>query len=652
MKQKYAFLWCYYFLFSSVIISQISNNGILQINPSTIVYFGEDFTNKSTGSHNNNGSLYLNSNFINDGVTTSISGTTFFVSGINTVQSISGLTKNINFYNLEINLTSVGNKGVSVVDKFGLFVANRVNLVNGDLRLVGESQLIQTHAGNTLNLATNGKLHKDQQGYKSAYGYNHWSTPVNTNGIFKLNGGLFDGTDANLNSFSSQQVFFNSGSPYNGLPSVVDGGGNVTTPLTINERWLYKFYRGGTGSYSDWIKLDRNSSLNPGEGFLMKGTNTSLSKQNYVFKGTPNDGAYSFEVGANESNLFGNPYPSALDTNKFISDNLAFFDGTIYFWVEGDSPSHNLSEYLGGYATRNLTTGVSASINPISAGVGDANASVPTRYIAVGQGFFIETNAPGNVVFNNSQRILKFESSGESIRYKNSNSKSNTDDSIVRILYKDPEGFERELALGFLSGNIADLNFNPGYDALMSGEREDELFFIIENNLTKKYVIQGVGTFNESLEFPLGLKITEAGIHTISLKAVENFSNTIYIKDNLLSKTYNLSEGSFYPNLPPGNYLDRFSLVFGAVDALAVLEVVKKNIQVFYNGNKAIIIKNNNSNKINSVNVFNTLGQNILQLKENFIEETEISIPFNFPKGIYFVRVHTDIGTKDIKILN
>lgn len=653
MKQKYAFLWCCCILFNTVLISQISNNGILQINSSTIVYFGDEYTNKSTASHINNGNLYLNSNFINDGATSSNSGTTFFSSTTNTDQSISGATKNINFYNLEINLSNAVKNGVSVSDNFGLFVTNSVYLENGDLRLVGDSQLVQTHSGASANSSLNGKLHKDQQGYKSAYGYNLWSSPVATAGVFQLNGGLFDGTDASLNPFDSQQVLFNSGYPYNGLPSVLDGDGNVTTPLTINERWLYKFSRGATGSYVSWIKLDKNSSLTPGEGFIMKGTNTTLSEQNYVFKGLPNDGTYSFAVGPDESNLFGNPYPSALDSNMFIMDNLSVFDGTLYFWVEGNSPTHNLSDYLGGYATRNLTTGVSASINPTASGVGDANLLAPKRYIAVGQGFFIDTNASGNIVFNNSQRVFKTESSLESVHYKSSkvNSKSNSDDSIVRISYQDPEGFVRELALGFLPETTADLNFNTGYDGLMSGEREDELFFIIENDLSKKYVIQGVGAFDESYEFPLGLIIAEDGTHTISLKGVENFSNTVYLKDNASNITYNLSESSFNPNLSPGNYLDKFSIVFKSATTLATQEVYQSNLNVYYNKNKSIIIKKDMDITVNNLYVFNVLGQQVLELTNLPFGEQEISIPFHHEAGVYFVKVKSANGIQNFKII-
>jgi hypothetical protein len=653
MKQNYVFLWCFFIFIIKLSNAQIVNEGILQVNPSSKIYFGQEYTNKNTAVHYNNGDLFLNSDLINDGILTSNSGTTSFISSNNTIQTISGISKIIDFYNLEVNLSSEGKKGVLVEDNFGLYVVNGVNLLSGDLRLVGDSQLIQTHEGVSLNLCVQGKLHKDQQGFNSAYGYNHWSSPVNTVGVFRLNGGLFDGTDVNINVFSSQQVLFNSGSPYNGLPSIVDGSGNVLTPLTINENWLYKFSRGGSGSYADWIKIDKNSGLLPGEGFIMKGTNTTASKQNYVFKGEPNDGFYSFSVGVGESNLFGNPYPSAVDINKFILDNLTVFDGTLYFWVEGNSPSHYSSEYLGGYATRNLTTGVSASINPSAAGVGEANVLAPTQYLAVGQGFFIDTNASGNIVFNNSQRVFKTESTGESIYFKSAKKKTSIENSIVRIIYKDPEGFERELALGFLPESTADKNFNPGYDALMSGEREDELFFIIENNLSKKYVIQGVGAFNETDEFPLGLKMTEIGTHSISLKGVENFSNPVYIKDNLLNTTHNLNDGSFYINIPPGIYLDRFSLVFSSLSALdTIADLEKINFQVFYNKNYKLIIRNNNSAQINNVVIFNSLGQKIFQMNEVQKELKEISIPFNQPKGIYYVKLQSDLGTNSFKLLN
>lgn len=659
MKQNTFISLCLYFLFTLSIFSQIVNVDTLQIKPSTTVYFGDVYTNKVTGTHKNDGDLYLNSNFINNGTTSSISGTTFFKSSINDILNISGITDSIHFYNLEIDITGASKKGLSVANNFGLIVTNAVNLSSGDLRLIGDAQLVQTHTGANSNSSVSGKLLKDQQGNSSAFGYNYWSSPVNNSGTYLLSDILFDGTDSSVNSFTPQSISFNSGSPYNGLPSVVDGSGNVTTPLTINANWLYKYSRGNNGEYANWIKIDQNTALNPGEGYTMKGTNTLESSQNYVFKGVPNDGEYLFPISPGEASLLGNPYPSAIDSHKFINDNLTVFDGTLHFWVEGGSTSHNLSGYLGGYATRNLTAGVAPSVpSDLISGLGNSNGVTPPKqYMAVGQGFFIDATGTGNIVFNNSQRVFKTESSGDSNQYKIDDSKkiqqSNNvaSNSFIRVGYEDPEGFHRQLVLGFLPDSPANLNYNPGYDAFMYDIREDELFYIIESDLTKKYVIQGVGAYNNAYEFPLGLIITQAGTHTIMLDAVEGFIDTVFIKDTVLNTTYNLTETNFNPDLPPGEYLDRFKVVFQE-ETLNVNTFNRKAITVYYNGNNSIIINNKNKISLNDISIYNLLGQQITQMNQSLLKQTKITIPFAYNEALYLVIIESDQGKETYKIIN
>jgi len=656
MKQKYIIFLGFYFIFANSIFSQIVNEGTLQIKSSTTVYFGDEYTNKTTATHNNDGDLYLNSNFINNGATTSTSGTTFFNSSVNSIQTISGSTSPVNFYNLEVDNSLTG---VSVEDNFGLYVTNTVALNSGDLRLVGDAQLIQT---NNVANSGSGKLLRDQQGVSSAYAYNYWSSPVHTAGVFKFNGGLFDGTDSANKPFSPQQVQFNSGSPYNGIPSSVDGSGNVTTPLTINDSWLYTYSPDDTG-YSGWDKKTKDSPINPGEGFIMKGTNTLVETQNYVFKGTPNNGEYSFVVAVGESALLGNPYPSALNCTEFILDNMSSppdsrttsntIDAALYFWVEGGSSSHNLSDYLGGYATRNLATGVPASTVPTGiSGLGTPNLTAPKQHMAVSQGFFVDIIGDGNIVFKNSQRVFKTESSGESVHFK---AASNTIKSTIRIGHEDPEGFHRQLALVFMPESYADLNFNSGYDAIMTSVREDDIFFIIENDLDKKYVIQGVGAYDNSYEFPLGLIITEEGEHTIMLDAVENFSETVYIKDQVLDTIYNLSAANFIPSLSPGEYLDRFKLVFKPKEVLSEDEIedeiTDKILKVYYNNNN-ILISNKGDLKLNNVSIFNMLGQQLINVNTNLLNEPAITIPFAYKKGIYLIVVFTYQGRTTYKIIN
>jgi hypothetical protein len=638
------------------------NKGDLKIMSSTNVYFENAYTND--GNHLNNGALYLKGDFINNGTTAiPTSGTTFFKSTTNAIQSISGTTGSANFFKLEIDNSLTG---VSVADGFGLIVEDAVALTKGDLRLVGEAQLVQTHTTANANTSGTGKLLRDQQGITTTTGYNYWSSPVNNSGTFALNGGLFDGTDASINSFSPQQIGFNSGSPYNGVSAITDGIGNVTTPLKINERWLYTYSR-STLEYAGWYKIDKNSPIKPGEGFSMKGT--GAVDQNYVFKGVPNNGTYSFPIALGESILLGNPYPSALDADIFLTENSGVIE-QLEFWVDGGSPSHYLADYLGGYAILNLTTGTPPSALPTTpdiliAGLGSFTGRfAPTQYIPVAQGFFVKATANGTISFNNGQRIFKKEGGTDSYFYKNANTKSEQktnieNKSIIRIGYEDPEKFHRQLALGFVPNSNADLNYNRGYDAIMSGPREDELFFIIENDVTKKYVIQGVNAFDENNEFDLGLIITEAGEHTIMLDAVENFNGKVYIKDVLSNITYNLSEGKFKPMLPPGTYLDRFKLVFRDKSATIVAEDLVSSVNaspekttVYYQENESLIVRTKNDLKVNNIAIYNMLGQQIKQVIGNELGKNVFAIPFHYPIGVYLVIVESELGKETFKIIN
>jgi len=658
MRKKYFICNCLILFSFLCSYAQIVNEGILVISSTDNVYFENEYTNKSTGVHDSNGNLYLNNSFINNGATSSASGTTYFKSAANPLVSISGSSNAVNFNNLEIDITAASQKGLSVADGFALNVSNALNLVSGDVRLVNEAQLIQTHTGTDANSVSSGKILIDQQGYASGFKFNYWSAPVNSGGTFSLLGNKYDGTDASLNPFTPQQMLFSGSSPYNGVPSVLDGGSNVTTSMTINTRWIYKYLQ-GTGAYGDWVGLNGNSALNPGEGYTMKGSNTLSANQNYAYYGAPNNGEYLMPINAGEESLLGNPYPSALDATKFITDNLSILDA-LYFWVDGGSTSHATTDYLGGYAIRNLSGGIPPSVSsPLIGGIGNSGSvSTPERYVPVGQGFFVSAYGSGSVVFDNSQRKFKTESSGDAIFYKSStdanadaDSELTVNNQYIRIGYEDPEGFHRQLLLAFLPDSPADVNYNLGYDAVLNEYRNDDLFFVIEEDVTKKYAIQGVGGFNETLELPLGLVISEAGSHQIMIDAIDNFLGPIYLKDNLLNTTHSLTGSSFNVNLPLGEYLDRYSIVFAPAETLSVDTAETKNIKIFYDGNNNIVVNNQDRLALKKIAIFNVLGQEVLKLDTNLNNKDRIEIPFNQSNGIYFVKVETTNRELTQKIL-
>jgi hypothetical protein len=305
MKRHLYFLLILFLLVGFSAQSQIINKGILKIENTTDVFFGDHYTNDTGSSLTNNGNLYLKGNFTNNATTDALFGTTFFRG--TSLQNIDGFAPQIVFYNMEVD--NAGNH-VSVANNKALVVKNKLTLTASHLRLTGEAQLMQTHTGASTNTGT-GALYRDQQGTSDKYKYNYWSSPVNVGGVFTVNM-LNDGTDVVTNPFADSDIRFtalNDGSP--------------ALPITISTAWIYKYFNKPPNDENMWDYVGSSGVLLPGQGYTMKGPgSTALGiEQNYVFRGTPNSGNYTHPISANYESLLGNPYPSALDANQFISNN-------------------------------------------------------------------------------------------------------------------------------------------------------------------------------------------------------------------------------------------------------------------------------------------------------------------------------------------
>lgn len=262
------------------------------------------------------------------------------------------LTSILKAKNLEISSSTK-----LVIENNLINVSGNINLnPNSEIRLVGTSQLIQTHIGNN-NITGSGKLFVDQNSsLESKYRFNYITSPVSNSGgnTFTIASVLKDGTTPTSLSSIPKDITFIEG--YDG-----NFKNSPTGPIEIARYWLYTF----DSSDNNYIQNTENSSINSGQGFLFKGPGRA---QNYTFTGVPNDGEYSFNVlESNASVLLGNPYASGLNSKKFIEDNLDAITGTLYFWehvAEKNSKGnegHFKTGYIGGYATRNLSMGLSAN---------------------------------------------------------------------------------------------------------------------------------------------------------------------------------------------------------------------------------------------------------------------------------------------------
>jgi len=566
---------------------------------------------------------------------------------------------------LTIDGATTGNTGTGQA----LTITNYLEL-DGVIDLVGESQLIQTE-GSIIDADSGGYIERDQQGTANGFNYNYWSSsagPIagnveargtgvpSSNSNYSIAGVLNDGT----NSSAYTNIVFD--------PSYTAADSNTpSTPVTISTYWLYKFY-GAEDDYNAWQSIDETSSLLAGEGFTMKGTSGAADIlndfQNYVFKGLPNNGDITLELDktlGNVERLIGNPYPSEIDATEFILDNMSIadggnnvngtvFNGALYFWDHfGEENSHYTSDFVGGYAIRNLTGGAVAISNDIRVNdTGATGTKVPGPYIAVNQGFFVSTLGVdgGTILFKNSQRAFTVEDGSASTFLRTSENKksapyannyNNDSTPIIRLMCDTPKGYHRQIVIGV--NEAASNQYDVGYDAFMIDVNEEDMYWIIDGG---KFVIQGVNNFDDTQEFPLGLIVNENGLLSINIDSIENMNtNTpVFIRDNTTGNTYHINDEPFEINLEAGVYEDRFELVFQQSGSLGENEVeIDGGLVSYYDSNTSKIIINNTKNiDLNELTVYNVAGQKM----NNFnINSSTYSVEINISDGIYLLKFNS-----------
>jgi hypothetical protein len=537
----------------------------------------------------------------------------------------------------------------------GLTISHYLKL-DGKIDLEGQSQLVQ-EAGSDLDPTSSGSLEKDQQGTADVHTYNYWSSPV----------GETNAT-TNNNSYTVTDVMFDGTNPITFLNSGYDGASG--SPISIADYWIWKFANQLDDDYSAWQHVRRNGTLLAGEGFTMKGpgSGTIVDLQNYVFLGKPNNGDINLTLNAGNDYLVGNPYPSAIDANQFITDNgpnitgagaNPLISGTLYFWEHWGGGNHNLQDYQGGYATYNFSGGIGApslGTNDPDVGTGGTPTKLPARYIPVSQGFFVVGESTGNINFNNGQRIYRKEGLGTSVFVRNDGSQvasediQDIDDRMkFRIGFNSVNTIHRQLLLTI--DETTTTGYDWAFDAKIYDNQMDDLYWIIDN---EKYTIQGSNEAEPESVYPLGIKTRDQGLNTITIDELEFVPDTIeiYIHDIENGTYHNLREGDFQFYLPAGEHLNRFELTFSQGDSLSVEENELNTIDVYYNiETESIVLYNPNFKDVKSIELYNVIGQKITTIEDiSELDYSEYKVK-NLSTGTYIIKIDTLSGLISKKVL-
>jgi hypothetical protein len=345
---------------------------------------------------------------------------------------------------------------------------------------------------------------------------------------------------------------------------------------------------------------------------------------NGSFSGVPNNGPENLGVSINTYNAIGNPYPSTIDADTFISDNAIV--EALYFWRKTNNSATT------SYATYTTLGGVSNS-------GGDPLLLVPNGVIQVGQGFIAKSTST-SLNFTNSMRIA-----------------DNSDQFLREVDYKNrfwlnltnTSGFFGQTLIGYMDNATSDVD--PAIDGRFFNDSQTALTSIINN---EEFSIQGRALpFDANDIVPLGFKSELAGNYTITLDHFDAlFEDTdlpIFLKDNLTNTSQNLRDSVYSFATEAGVFNTRFEIVY--TNPLIVNQnPFDENDVVIYKQNQDLVI-NSGSINMKSVKIFDLQGRLILDKKDINAMETKINL-LSKNQVLLVLIISEEFGTVTKKIVH
>lgn len=463
------------------------------------------------------------------------------------------------------------NSGVAVTMNSGhtLSIVNAVTVVGGgSITFEDGASLLQT---NDASINTGNITYKRKTTALTEYDYTYWSSPV---------------TAATLSQVATNSLFYS-----------YDASANA------------------------WVDETGATLMTPGIGYIGRApdylTYSPTQIVETTFTGVPNNGVINVPIiktALPSYNLIGNPYPSAVDIDVFITANTAVMTGTAYFWTHG-TPITAYQYTINDYAKYNLTGMVGTGTAAPSGGV------VPTGKVAAAQGFFIEANtglANGtySATFTNAARIAG--NNSQFFRNSQASSKITTiSEGLERhriwLSINSADGDYNQMLIGYVQGATNDLDAVFDSKAVQTGNPVTIYTKVGTHNLA----IQGKSLpFLEADTLPIAYTTTVNGQLSINLDNFDGVFNgqEIYLWDKLTNKLHNLRTAAYTFVTTAGTFENRFELrftneVFGVNSPL----LTENDIKILSANNQLEILSP--ATPIVQVEVFDVLGKLLFSQK-------------------------------------
>lgn len=436
----------------------------------------------------------------------------------------------------ECNSLAIGTHTITLVDGQTIEVVNGIS-GTGTITMSSTASILQRNDASAI--APTIILTKSSRVNMRANDYIYWGSLLTTDSFGQLNG---------ARAYNSENVL-------------------VGTAAAFDAK--YKYVSGDATSTGGWQNLTQTE---PGKGFIMRikdqtpytGTTIYAGHINLTYSGSANNGTITVATAnildsptsARNNNLLANPYPSAIDADKFLEYNTNL-DGVVYLWKAqtvnngAAGVAYTIADYIA--YTRAGSTGYT--------GIG----SDPFNgKIATGQGFKVKAmnaSGTGNVTFNNCMRV-----SGNNNQFMRMNSETEvvTIDRF-KLNMTDSNGLGNQILVAYLPETT--LGYDRMYDAKLNSVSAAQVYTLLEEDNTK-LAINARPAFQSTDVVALGLSKSTTALETFSIAIADKegifAGNTVnvFLNDKQSNTYHNLANGpyTFTSNVIQLN--DRFQVVY------------------------------------------------------------------------------------------
>ena len=398
------------------------------------------------------------------------------------------------------------------------------------------------------------------------------------------------------------------------------------------------------GTLGNWVTASGTMPI--GRGFIARAPSTTSFTT--TFSGLPNNGNIPWTVYKTNSgtqdvndkhwNLIGNPYPSALNANKFLADNTTI-EGSVYVWthtqeasvIENQPYYENFAVNYGNqYVTWNHLGGSDPSDDF------DGN-------IASGQAFFVQVlegsaGTSSSINFTNNMRYDINENSFDNSQfYRSSNQEEQleTEKQLIWLSLANENNTASSTLIGYADGAT------EGKDRLFDAYTNNtglNLYSLTSQN--EKLAIQGLPLpFTETNTVPLGYNLTENGIYKIAIGNVKGSlfvdeGQSIYIEDTYTGVIHNLRASPYTFLGEVGVSNDRFILRYTS-SSLSTNDINNSNTFAYV---KDGMLNVTSESDIKAITVYDLNGKEIVFYKSKG-QIRNINESFQFSKGLYLISI-------------